>query len=329
MSDKPVVEPATATLDQIGLEQAATAALAWSCPEAGQLADLLNSQQMGDFLALCTPQAVLDLLARAQAAEEAVAQAERERDLLGQLLGECVAAAGITRPDAGLTGPQLLMFGKDLKRDLEQSRDDQKALPGGWKGVAYEVLRETYIHGHDHGKRDARAQNNSQFLPGNVAQAALVSLTSKFEELRVAGTGASITLTGYALAEALDLISPDCEPEQLEREVTLVVYGPEAHCGEGIYGYASEYPEEGAILIDGKSELGSLYTSIPAHLAWANQVQQQWPDAYSAFKAAFDTPIARRHQNDDYSQDARARLSALDQIMTANVEVTDQQEQSK
>ncbi|MCS8413320.1 hypothetical protein N0754_18625 [Pseudomonas aeruginosa] len=172
MSDKLVVEPATAALDQTGLEQAATAALAWSWPAAGQFADVLNSQQMGDFLALCTPQAVLDLLARAQAAEEAVAQAERERDLLGQLLGECVAAAGITRPDAELSGPQLLMFGEDLKRDLEKSRYDEIAIPAGWT-IMQEGDRIVVQH-----QLDGAGYAAEQEGPSGIAEAVLFRLAS-------------------------------------------------------------------------------------------------------------------------------------------------------
>ena len=40
---------------------------------------------------------------------------------LGQVLGECIVAAGITRPDAWLSGPELLMFAEDLKTSVEQS----------------------------------------------------------------------------------------------------------------------------------------------------------------------------------------------------------------
>lgn len=120
MTDHPD-EVSAAAFDQSGLEQAASDAHAWSWPSAGQFAEAFNSEQMGDFLALATPSAVLDLLARLNAAEEAAEKAKRERDLLSQLLGECVVAAGITHPDAGLSGAQLLMAGDDLKRHLEQA----------------------------------------------------------------------------------------------------------------------------------------------------------------------------------------------------------------
>lgn len=46
--------------------------------------------------------------------------AERNGALLAQALGECLVEAGITRPDASLSGPDLLMFAQDLKRHLSQ-----------------------------------------------------------------------------------------------------------------------------------------------------------------------------------------------------------------
>ncbi|EPS9196112.1 hypothetical protein ACVMYJ_003385 [Pseudomonas aeruginosa] len=47
-----------------------------------------------------------------------VDQLEHERDLLGQALGECIEAAGITNPGVALTGPQLLLFAEDLKAHI-------------------------------------------------------------------------------------------------------------------------------------------------------------------------------------------------------------------
>ncbi|HHP7110130.1 hypothetical protein [Pseudomonas aeruginosa] len=44
--------------------------------------------------------------------------AEKERDLLGQALGECIEAAGILNPGVALTGPQLLLFAEDLKAHI-------------------------------------------------------------------------------------------------------------------------------------------------------------------------------------------------------------------
>lgn len=60
-------------------------------------------------------------MARAALAIASSAQTEHERDMLGQALGECIEAAGIIAPGAPLTGPQLLMFAEDLKRDLQRA----------------------------------------------------------------------------------------------------------------------------------------------------------------------------------------------------------------
>lgn len=52
-----------------------------------------------------------ELIARAD-------QLEHERDLLGQALGECIEAAGVTTPGVALTGSQLLLFAEDLKAHI-------------------------------------------------------------------------------------------------------------------------------------------------------------------------------------------------------------------
>ncbi|WP_216826724.1 hypothetical protein [Pseudomonas aeruginosa] len=66
--------------------------------------------------------------ARAALAIASSAQTEHERDMLGQALGECIEAAGITTPGTPLTGPQLLMFAADLKRDLQRAALAQPSL---------------------------------------------------------------------------------------------------------------------------------------------------------------------------------------------------------
>lgn len=52
----------------------------------------------------------------------ALEEQEHHIRLLGQLLGECIEAAGITKAGTPLTGPQLLMFGEDLKQQLLQQK---------------------------------------------------------------------------------------------------------------------------------------------------------------------------------------------------------------
>lgn len=61
----------------------------------------------------------------APVAQTAPHESEHHVHLLGQALGECIAAAGIIRPDASLSGPELLMFADDLKRHLAEQTAPQ------------------------------------------------------------------------------------------------------------------------------------------------------------------------------------------------------------
>lgn len=50
--------------------------------------------------------------------EDMIAELEHQNLALAQSLGECIVAAGIIQEDAALTGPQLLMFARDLKEHV-------------------------------------------------------------------------------------------------------------------------------------------------------------------------------------------------------------------
>jgi len=63
------------------------------------------------------------LIALERMKSDTVRAVEHQMKLLGQALGECIAAAGITRPGAALTGPELLMFADDLKEHLAEQPD--------------------------------------------------------------------------------------------------------------------------------------------------------------------------------------------------------------
>jgi hypothetical protein len=45
------------------------------------------------------------------------------------------------------------------------------------------------------------------------------------------------------------------------------------------------------------------------------QLKHLWEQTYAAFAGAFDTPISRRRQNDEYSIDARQRMRAFNEII--------------
>lgn len=53
-------------------------------------------------------------------------------------------------------------------------------------------------------------------------------------------------------------------------------------------------------------------------LADLERVKQAWPDLYSAFKGAFDTPVARRRQSDEYATDARDRMREMDALFSGS-----------
>lgn len=49
----------------------------------------------------------------------------------------------------------------------------------------------------------------------------------------------------------------------------------------------------------------------------ARLTRQEWDDVYSAFVGAFDTPLARRQIDNEFAQDARRRLSAMNELIVA------------
>lgn len=95
-------------------------------------ARLREIEQQGSTLTASVNIDDLRLLLEANAA---ATEAAHHVQLLGQALGECIEAAGITRPGASLAGPQLLMFAQDLKFHLESTRQNKADLASGmqWK----------------------------------------------------------------------------------------------------------------------------------------------------------------------------------------------------
>jgi len=49
------------------------------------------------------------------------------------------------------------------------------------------------------------------------------------------------------------------------------------------------------------------------------ELLENWDAAYRAFKGAFDTPMARRKDSSEYSEDARKRLSDFDDLIRSYV----------
>lgn len=56
-----------------------------------------------------------------------------------------------------------------------------------------------------------------------------------------------------------------------------------------------------------------LYTAPPSTPVGVEELAAEWEAAYRAFKGAFDTPLSRKRQDDEYAEDARARLAAINE----------------
>jgi len=60
----------------------------------------------------------------------------------------------------------------------------------------------------------------------------------------------------------------------------------------------------------------------PVHLAARvdmDEVGARWKEAYAAFAGAFDTPLARRRQDDEFASDARRRMKSFDAFVEAGM----------
>lgn len=45
-----------------------------------------------------------------------------------------------------------------------------------------------------------------------------------------------------------------------------------------------------------------------------------WKDAYASFQGAFDTPVARRKQDDEFANDARRRMREINEVLTSSTQ---------
>ncbi|WP_208456721.1 hypothetical protein [Burkholderia gladioli] len=87
-----------------------------------------------------------------------------------------------------------------------------------------------------------------------------------------------LTLTGSQLLEALDLIAPDRTADQLESEGSFQ-YG-KGHAGEGMYCWITEYPEEGASLLDGSTVSAQAVAVDGAQLDQQAAMEAGWAKTY-------------------------------------------------
>jgi hypothetical protein len=79
---------------------------------------------------------------------------------------------------------------------------------------------------------------------------------------RIIVNGDPLTLSGAQLLEALDLIAPDRDRDQLETELTF--QRGDGHSGNGMYCWLTECPGEGALFVDGSTAIPTDAAPPPA-----------------------------------------------------------------
>lgn len=110
-----------------------------------------------------------------------------------------------------------------------------------------------------------------------------------------------VTLNGAQLLQALDFIAPDrdTDPQQLECELTIsFADGP---AGSGYYCYCTDYPGEGAIMLDAETADDLISSdSDPAlsHAALAQQDTEKVDAAlaemvHAMFRSGNSVPVTR------------------------------------
>lgn len=79
--------------------------------------------------------------------------------------------------------------------------------------------------------------------------------------------------------------------------------------------FTREFPTGPAPLHDSRT---GVISAAPTGGVTACDLRQKWADAYAAFKGAFDTPQMRRKMPDEFSSDARRRLSEFDEAFRSD-----------
>ncbi|KVK90313.1 hypothetical protein [Burkholderia cepacia] len=126
--------------------------------------------------------------------------------------------------------------------------------------------------------------------------------TTAPDELREKDTiifrGDALTLSGAQLLEALDFMAPDRDRDQLESVLTF--RRGEGHAGNGMYCWLTEYPEDGALFVDGS-------TTVPTEAAPAPADER----AEGADGLAHEVWSAAQLAPDEGIEDAVQRIDAI------------------
>ncbi|WP_257817994.1 hypothetical protein [Burkholderia glumae] len=145
---------------------------------------------------------------------------------------------------------------------IERLTSPRAAVPEGWKLVPVEPTPEMVSAG------EHVAYSDVAYAPPEIAYRAMLDAAPAAP---VADKPApTLILTGAQLLEALDFIAPDRSADQLESEVSFQ-HG-NGHAGEGMYCWMTEYPDEGAMKIDG-STLAAQAVAAPVAEYDGNHVQ--------------------------------------------------------
>ncbi|WP_254616614.1 hypothetical protein [Burkholderia metallica] len=123
---------------------------------------------------------------------------------------------------------------------------------------------------------DTAEENFSAHLGRTPAVPAAASNDVPRESDTITFSGDSLTLSGAQLLEALDFLAPDRDRDQLESELTF--QRGEGHAGNGMYCWLTEYPEEGALFVDGSTAIPAEAASAPAdeRAAWIGPHRNGW-----------------------------------------------------
>jgi hypothetical protein len=162
------------------------------------------------------------------------------------------------------------------RRDRSRvTENDREAAEAAWsrrvgscntRQTSMDKVKEDFMAGFTRGLIQARAASPQAALVSNKAAAvAAVAPTS-----HVVAGGDSVTINGRQLLAALDFIAPDRDnpdhaADQLECEATI--QRGDGHSGRGIYCWVTDYPDEGAMLLDGEP----VEQSPPAPIASAEE----------------------------------------------------------
>ncbi|WP_230958690.1 hypothetical protein [Burkholderia stagnalis] len=120
-------------------------------------------------------------------------------------------------------------------------------------------------------------------------------------------SGHSLTLTGAQLLEALDFIAPDRDRDQLDSELTF--QRGEGHAGNGMYCWVTEYPEEGAIFVDGSTAIPAEAERAPADERAATPIGYIRADDLKELAEGNGAIVSPRYNETDVPVFARAAFA--------------------